>query len=77
MSADPKDPSLWISCSERRPTETDADTNGEVWWWIPRHASHGAQHDYWECGENATHWQPTDDYIDEQPVPPATNKPAP
>lgn len=68
----------WISCRDRLPKEKDADDFGDCWWWMPRHASHGAQKDYWDAHDSndATHWMHSDGYEadGEQPEPPQPNK---
>jgi hypothetical protein len=66
----------WISCRDRLPSESDADTAGDVWWWMPRHADKGAQRDCWDghyMGD-ATHWMPRSgrDNDIEQPQFPST-----
>lgn len=63
----------WIDCNIRRPHAEDANQWNEVWWWIPRFASHGAQRDFWYMGEGATYWMHSDGYEEdgEQPDPPS------
>lgn len=67
--------SHWITCSARLPTMGDANDQGEVWWWVPELAMHGAQLDYWCEPDSATHWMRCDYYnsADDQPPPPNTN----
>lgn len=60
----------WIPMTVRKPTEKDANSDGDVWFWMPKHASHGAQRDCWDLGHGATHWMPDND-LGEQPQPPS------
>lgn len=49
----------WVKCSDRMPTENDADYNNEVWWWC----QHGRTVlNKWYQDRRlieATHWMPT------------------
>ena len=60
----------WVKCSERLPTEADADANGEVWWVTPNDKGEMTVISMqWSFGspsdqgvtllDEATHWKPT------------------
>lgn len=69
----------WIKCSERLPTEADADDNGEVWWLTPNEKGEMSVISmHWSFAspsdrgitllDEATHWKPTGL---KRPTPPA------
>lgn len=48
--------SSWIKMSDRKPTEADANAEGNVWFWNPARSC--PQDDFWNTGGWATHWMP-------------------